>query len=102
MKIIKLLCERIDEEICDARFYVKKAIKYKAEFPEVADTFYQLSQQEMEHSKKLHNQVVKLIEAYRSKHGDPPVEMMAVYEFLHKRQINKAAEVTNLLQMYKE
>ena len=101
MKIIKMLCERIDEEISDARFYAKKALKFKSTYPEVAETFYNLAGQEMEHMKKLHNQVTKIIEAYRESHGDPPVEMQAVYDVLHKRAINNAVTVNSLLQLYK-
>ena len=50
----------------------------------------------------LHNQVVKIIENYRKTTGEPPVEMLAVYDYLHKRAINDAKEVKVMQQMYSE
>lgn len=51
---------------------------------------------------KLHKAVVVLIENYREKQGQPPAEMMAVYEYLHKKHIEKAAEIKVMQGMFKE
>ena len=102
MKIIKVLSEKIKEEICDAKSYAKMAIEYKEEWPELSRTLYNISTQEMEHMNLLHNEVVSIIKKYRETKGDPPVEMMAVYDYLHKEQIDMAAEAKTLQNMYKD
>ena len=102
MKIIKVLSEKIEEEVCDAKAYVKMAIEYKEEYPELSRDLYNLSMQEMDHMNILHNDVTELIRRYRETNGEPPADMMAVYDYLHKKQIDKALEVKTLQTMYKE
>lgn len=102
MKIIEILSEKIEEEVCDAKSYIKLAIDYKEEYPELSRTLYTLSTQEMEHMNLLHNEVTEIIKRYRETKGDPPADMLAVYEYLHKKQIEKAADVKVMQNMYKE
>ena len=102
MKIIKTLSEKIEEEVCDAKAYAKLAIEYKEEHPELARDLYNLSMQEMDHMNILHNDVTELIRKYRETNGEPPADMMAVYDYLHKKQIDKTLEVKTLQAMYKE
>ena len=102
MKIIKILSEKIEEEINDAKAYEELAIKLKEEYPELSWTLNNLSGQEMEHMNILHNEVTELIRKYRETNGEPPADMLAVYDYLHKRQIEKAIEVKSMQAMYKE
>lgn len=101
MKIIKCLSELIDEELSDADKYINLAAKWKNDEPDTADLFYELSTEEMGHMEKLHQEVTELIEEYRKEHGEPPKEMMVLYDYLHEKHIGKATEIRIKQGMYK-
>ena len=84
LKIIKTLSKYIEDEICDGEKYIESALKYAEEYPELAEVFNMLSSEEMKHMQILHNQVAKIIENYRKEHGDPPKEMLAMYDYVHE------------------
>lgn len=102
MTIIKKLSEMIEEEIKDAEKYAKCALKHKEDHPALADLFNRLSGEELQHMNLLHDKVVDLIEDYKNEHGEPPEAMKAVYDYLHEKQIEEAANVKILRAMYKE
>lgn len=101
MKIIEILSEHTEEELDDALAYIMLAHEYKEKYPMVAKTFYELSMQEMDHMEMLHNDVKDLIEKHRKENGEPPAAMMAVYEYLHKKDIEKAAKIKLFQNQYK-
>ena len=101
MKIIKCLSEKIEDELQDASDYIDLAIKWKQDEPETADLFYELSVEEMGHMEKLHKEVVDLIEDYRNKNGEPPKDMMVLYEYLHNMHIKTATQIRVKQGMYK-
>ena len=72
------------------------------EFPEVADTLWNLSNEEMRHMQLLHNMVEKVIKQYRETNGDPPANMLAVYDYVHEQAIEKATEAKMIQNMYKD
>lgn len=57
MKEIKLLMEHIEDELEDAHTYAELAVEYKHDDPELADLFYRLSGEEMNHMNALHKAV---------------------------------------------
>lgn len=101
MKIIKCLSQLIEEEMQDADKYIDLANRWKSEEPDTADLFYELSLEEMGHMEKLHEEVTELIEEYRKEHGEPPKDMMILYEYLHEMHIKTATQIKVKQGMYK-
>lgn len=101
MKLIQKLEDLIDEEINDVKKYAKMAAEVKAEYPALAQTLYNISAQEDAHQAAIHGEIVKIIQEYRKTKGEPPATMMAVYEYLHKKSIDKLAEARRYMEIYK-
>lgn len=102
MKIIKCLTGLIEEELADAKKYAELALTYATDQPDAAKLFRELSDEEMRHMERLHKAAEKVIEEHRRTKGEPPSEMIAVYNFLHERQIALAKEVRIMQGMYDE
>lgn len=90
MKIIQQLSEQIDDELNDANDYIHKALQVRSSYPKVADVYFKLSNEEMNHVNMLHNAVTAIINELRQTQEVPP-SMQAVYDYLHEKQIDKAA-----------
>lgn len=101
MKIIKELEEYIEDEIHDIKKYAKLAAAVKEEHPSLAQTLFNISVQEDGHQASLHNEVVKIIEEHRRTHGEPPASMIAVYEYIHQKHIDKLVEARKFQDVYK-
>lgn len=101
MKLIQKLEDLIDEEINDVKKYAKMAAEVKADYPTLAQTLYNISAQEDAHQAAIHGEIVKIIQEYRKTKGEPPATMMAVYEYLHKKSIDKLAEARRYMEIYK-
>ena len=98
MKIIEKLSDRIDEEIGDVKYYAKLATEVKAEWPGLANVLYNISVQEDTHQAALHAEVVKLIEAHRKTHGEPPAAMMDTKIF--SKSSKTAKKLTSFLTSF--
>ena len=91
----------IEEELEDAEKYAKHALRFKESNPTLAKTFYDLSTDEMRHMGLLHDEVKKMIEAHRKEKGEPPQPMQAIYDYLHQKHIDEAAEIKILQAEYR-
>lgn len=100
MQIIKTISEKIDEELHDAEKYIKCAYKVEDEYPQLANTYYMLSLEEMKHVTMLHDAVVKIINDYKQNH-EVPEGMMVLYNYLHDRQIKWAAKIKAKQEQFK-
>ena len=101
MVLIQKLEEAIEDEIHDVKHYAKWATELKKDYPALAQVLYTISTQEDTHQAMIHGEVVKIIENYRKSNGEPPAAMMAVYDYLHKRSIEKLAEARRYQDVYK-
>ena len=85
----------------DAEAYIDLAMRWKQDEPETAELFYTLSTEEMGHMEKLHKEVTELIADYRAKNGEPPKDMMTLYNYLHEKHIGKATQIRVKQGMFK-
>jgi Mn-containing catalase len=101
MKLIKDITELVEEELDGAENYIKMALAHKDDNASLAKVLYEISTQEMNHVAMLHDEVKKMIQDYRREKGDPPAAMLAIYEYMHKRHIDKAARIKMLQAEFK-
>lgn len=102
MVVIELLSELIDDELCDAEKYINLAFEHKIDHPDMAKMFCELAKGELEHKTMLHRKTVDYINTYKEKHGEPPKEMLAIYNYLHNRHVSKATEIIVMLKEFSE
>ena len=102
MKIIEYLSEKIEDEIEDATDYAKNAIADKVMYPWLSEVLYSISTDECKHKQMLHDAVVRLIKEYRERTGEPPADMLARYDYLHKKHIEAAKEAKLYQDIYRE
>ena len=72
----------------------------KDKYPTLADTYYKLSSEEMNHVSLLHAQVVNIINEYKKGKEVPPA-MQVLYDYLHERQIKWADKIKTKQSNYK-
>ena len=101
MKLIQDLEELIEDEIHDVKKYAKMAAEVKNENPSLAQVLYNISTQEDAHQAAIHGEVAKIVENHRKMHGEPPATMQAVYDYLHKKSIERLAEARRYQEMYR-
>jgi hypothetical protein len=100
MEIIKNIVEKIDDELMDAEKYIKCAYKVSEDYPQLADTYYQLSLEEMKHVTMLHEAVVSIINEYK-RSNTVPEGMQVLYDYLHERQIKWATKIKAKQEQFK-
>lgn len=102
MMIIKELSDRINDELHDAKKYIKAAYEHMDDQPQVADAYFKLSQEEMSHVNYLHEQVTRIINEYKATHDSIPTGMMEFYNTLHDMQIKKANKIKAKQEQYRK
>ena len=102
MKVIKDVCKDIECALDKAEHYVKQAIILKSDHPSLAQRYLVDSSTMMDIMNGLHSEVVTMINDYRKTKGEPPAPMMAIYDYMHERFIEKAAAIKNLQDLFKQ
>lgn len=96
-KLMDLVCD----EIRDAKRYAKLALEYRDTDKDLADLYYRLSGEELDHANRLHVQVVRLLDT-QQRIGTNGVDVnKAIYEHLRKRNVENISEVGVLQALYK-
>lgn len=101
MVIIRNISYDIKEKIHDADIDIRKAIEYKAEYPKLAEDYYEFSKERMQEALDLHEEVVKIIDNYRKTDGEPNDTMKSLWDFEHKMIIEQSNDVKILQEHYK-
>ena len=57
MNAIEYTARHVRDEVADAEHYAQKAIEYKTAMPDLAETLYSLSGQELEHARRLYDSI---------------------------------------------
>ena len=78
------------------------ASKYKSEYPQIANMYYEMSMVEMTHVDKLHGAVVNLINEMKMKGVEVDPKMLAIYDYMHEKAIEKATKIKMMQEMYKK
>ena len=101
MQIISKLSDNIEEELEDAEKYIICALSNKESDPKLANLFYKLSTEEIGHAEALHSEVVDKIATYKKEHGEPSERMQGIYDYMHKRHVDKANHIKALQGVFK-
>ena len=102
MELIRQLAEQMEDEICDSKHYAKWAVEVKDKYPELAETLYTISLQEEKHMQMLHDETEKIISVLKQKNVSISPDMLAIYEYLHKRQIPEREHALRYQELYKK
>lgn len=102
MKIIKVIVEQIEDEVEGAEEYAKLATQYKTEDKALADMYFDIANQELMHVDKLHSQVVKYIQQYKTTGKEIPASMQAVWDWEHEKIVDNVTRIKLMLDMYKK
>lgn len=99
MTKIKKLADEIMDELCSAKEYAEEYLSYKAkDNSEWAKRYDEMAEDELKHASYLHDRVTEEIEELRKVYT-PPEEMLEKWDADHRKYIEKAAWVRQMLAM---
>ena len=99
MERIKKLADEIKDELCSAKEYAEEYLTFKAKDDSSwANRYKEMAQDELKHADYIHDRVVDEIETLQKVYT-PPEEMMEKWESDHKKYIEKAAWIRQMLSM---
>lgn len=101
MREIRKMAKQIREELHDVDKYIKCAIANKVEHPKIAQSYYEMAQDEMAHAQMLHGGVMALIEQEKEKGTVVPEFMLAMWDEEHQHYVDKAAKLKHKIALYK-
>lgn len=99
MTKIKKLAEEMLDELCSAKDYAEKYVEHKASGDtQWAARFNEMAKDELKHADYLHEYVVGEINKISTVYT-PPQEMMEKWDADHKKYVEKAAWIKQMLML---
>lgn len=99
MTKIKKLADEIMDELCSAKEYAEEYLSYKAkDNSEWAKRYDEMAEDELKHASYLHDRVTEEIEELRKVYT-PPQDMLEKWDADHKKYVEKAAWIRQMLAM---
>ena len=99
MTSIKNLADHMKDELNGAKEYAEEYLSFKAKGNQPMATRYkEMASDELKHAGYIHDRVVSEIEELRKVYT-PPEEMMEKWEHDHKKYIEKAAWIKQMMAM---
>lgn len=99
MTRIKDLADEIKDELHSAKCYAEEYLTFKAKEDSAWATRYkEMAQEELKHAGYIHDRVVMEIEELRKVYT-PPQDMLVKWDSDHKKYIEKAAWIKQMLAM---
>lgn len=99
MKRIKDLADEIKDELHSAKEYAQEYLTYKAKDEGTwANRYKEMAQEELKHAGYIHDRAVVEIEELRKVYT-PPQDMLDKWDADHKKYIEKAAWIRQMLAM---
>ena len=102
MKIIKDIIKKMDDTLEEIEFYAKEAHHLRVDYKQLADAYEKIGEMHIEIYKMLHDRVVALINEQKEKGVVVPPEMMAIWDFEHRKLMGKFNEFKYMLDEYKK
>jgi hypothetical protein len=96
---IKKLADEIMDELDSAKEYAEKYVEYKANNDtQWAARFNEMAKDELKHAEYLHELVVNMIQKLSTVYT-PPQEMQEKWDADHKKYVEKAAWIKQMLSL---
>jgi hypothetical protein len=102
MVIIRNISHDIQEKVKEADRDIRKAIELKHEYSDLANNYYEFSVERMKEALELHEEVVKIIDDYKSSGKTTPTVMQEMWDFQHRVILEDTENVKVLQEYYKK
>lgn len=97
MKHIKVLVDRISDEVNDAKEYAEEYLLHKSE-GSVNNRYKEMAEDELKHAGYIHDEAMRKIDELKTVYT-PPTGMEEIWEKSHKEFVEKVAWVKQMLSM---
>jgi hypothetical protein len=102
MKIIKDLIEKMEDTLEEIEFYAKESHHLRAEHKALSETYAKVGEMHIEIYKMLHERAGALINEEKQKGVAVPPEMLAIWDFSHRKLIERFNKAKYLVDEYKK